>query len=251
MQKQGYGVGQPELRLLRLVRDFGHGPKPGPGDCKKGTTCAGPKGQHGGWRRSCTAWIAAAALGLVLVAPANAIQIVVAPQLDTAVVGGTLAFDVWVEELGEEIVSAFDLDFEFDPAVLSFNGLVFGASFGGAADSFSGVETPAPGLVDFFLFSILLDDELAAAQRGSALLARLTFTGLAPGSSPMSVTGPSDDPFFALVGREASALELAAIGSGLAVVRERAVPEPGALTLLGIGLLAVGVAPRRRISRRR
>ena len=148
------------------------------------------------------------------------------PPLDTAVVGGSLAFDVRVEDLGDEIVSAFDLDFEFDPAVLAFEGLVFGASFGGADGSFFGFETPAPGLVDFFLFSILPDDVLAAAQGGSALLARLSFTGLAPGSSPMSIAGPSDDGFFVLDGREAAGLEVESIGSALAVVRERTVPEP-------------------------
>jgi hypothetical protein len=202
-----------------------------------------------GCRAAALACLAVAGLSLGFSAPAHAIQIVVTPPIDTTVVGGALAFDVRVEDLGEEIVSAFDLDFVFDPAVLEFDGLAFGASFGGAAGSFSGFETPSPGVVDFFLFSILPDDVLAAAQGGSALLARLSFTGLAPGSSPMSVLGPGDDPFFALDGREAAGLELAAIGSGLAEVTERTVPEPGALTLLGIGLLAIAVAVRRRRSR--
>jgi hypothetical protein len=62
----------------------------------------------------------------------------------------------------------------------------------------------------------------------------------------VGVVGPEDDEFFALDGREAAPLELAAIGSALAVVEERAVPEPGALTLLGIGLLAIVIAVRRR-----
>jgi len=187
-----------------------------------------------GWRQNGWSWLAAICLGLGLAAPANAIQIVVTPPIGTAAVGGTLVFDVQVEDLGDEIVAAFDLDFLFDPAVLSFNGLVFGASFGGAAGSFFGFETPAPGVIDFFLFSILADDALAAAQGGTALLARLSFTGLAPGSSGMSIAGPSDDAFFVLDGREAAALELAAIGSALAVVEARPVPEPGALALLGL-----------------
>ena len=201
------------------------------------------------WRRHGLAGLAAVGLGLGLAAPADAIQIVVTPPVDTAFVGGTLAFDVRVEDLGDEIVAAFDLDFVFDPAVLSFKGLVFGASFGGEAGAFFGFDASAPGLVDFYLFSILPDDVLAAAQGGSALLARLSFTGVAPGSSPVGVAGPEDDEFFALDGREAAPLELAAIGSALAVVEERAVPEPGALTLLGIGLLAVAIAIRRRNSR--
>jgi hypothetical protein len=204
---------------------------------------------HARWRRNGLASLAAAGLGLFgLAAPAEAIQIVVTPPVDTAFVGGTLAYDVRVEDLGEEIVAAFDLDVEFDPAVLTFKGLVFGASFGGEAGAFFGFDASAPGLVDFYLFSILPDDALAAAQGGSALLARLSFTGLAPGLSPVAVVGPEDDEFFALDGREAAPLELAAIGSALAVVEVRAAPEPGALTLLGIGLLAIGVAVRRRAS---
>ena len=204
-----------------------------------------------GWRGTALACLAAAGLGLGFSAPVHAIQIVVTPPIDTTVVGGALAFDVRVADLGDEIVSAFDLDFFFDPAVLAFDGLVFGASFGGAAGSFSGIETPSPGVVDFFLFSILPDDVLAAAQGGSALLARLSFRGLAPGASPVGLAGPEDDEFFALDGRAAAPLELAAIGSALAVVEERTVPEPGALTLLGIGLLAIAVAMRRRRSRHR
>jgi len=204
--------------------------------------------RRSGWRGQVLACLAVAGLGLAFAAPAHAIQIVVTPPIGTTVVGGRLAYDVRVDDLGDEIVAAFDLDFVFDPAVLTFNGLIFGPSFGGAADSFSGFDTSAPGLVDFFLFSILSDDVLAAAQGGSALLARLSFTGLAPGSSPMNVPGQEDDPFFALDGREASGLELAAIGSALAVVTERKIAEPGALTLLAIGLLAIAVTVRRRKS---
>lgn len=204
-----------------------------------------------GWHRRGLACLAAAGMGLGFAAPANAIQITVTPPLGTTVVGGTLVFDVRVEDLGEQIVSAFDLDLLFDPAVLSFDGLVFGASFGGAAGSFPGFGQPAAGVVDFFLFSILPDDVLAAAQGGSALLARLSFTGLAPGSTTLRVLGPADDEFFALVGREAAGLEVESIGAALAVVSARAVPEPGTLVLLGIGLLAIVVAMRRKESRDR
>jgi hypothetical protein len=209
-------------------------------------TCLRTGNRLAGWRGRALACLAALGTGLGLAAPSHAVQIVVTPPLDEAFVGGALDFEVRVEDLGEEIVAAFDLDFTFDPAVLMFQGLEFGASFGGPAGSFSGVEAPAPGILDFFLFSILPDDVLAAAQGDSVLLARLSFKALVPGSSSMSVRGPADDPLFVLDGREAAPLDVEAVGSALAIVTERAVPEPGALSLLAIGLLAIAVGVRRR-----
>lgn len=215
----------------------------------KGREQSGGSGAPG--RRShLLGWLAAALAGLGLAGPAAAVQIVVTPDFDDTFVGGTVAFDVEARELGSNVVSAFDLDLSFDPAVLGFKSLAFGPSFGGAAGSFSGAALTGSGRLDFFLFSLLSDDALAAAQGGSARLARIVFTGLAPGRSALEVPGVGSDAFFRLVGREGRPLAVDGIAGGFAEVIPRT-PEPGPLALMGLGLLAIGVVWRRRNRRQR
>ncbi len=111
------------------------------------------------------------------------------PALMAALLAGTLASQSG--EIGE-IVSAFDLDVLYDPAILNATSIAFGPALG-----FTDIDTFAssifaPGRLDFANISLLLNDELAALQGNSVLLASLTFSAIGIGFSTLR-TGLRDE----------------------------------------------------------
>ncbi len=197
------------------------------------------------------ALMAALLAGTLTSQSANAVAIELAPADTDGFVGDLFNVDVIVSGLssGEtgEIVSAFDLDVLYDSAILNATSIAFGPALGLTdIDTFAS-SIFAPGRLDFANISLLLNDELAALQGDSVLLASLTFSAIGSGFStrtfdtlmPPGITLVGSDPF--------STLPIDFAGSALLTVRERpaSVPEPGTLALLGLGLLGIAAARKR------
>lgn len=197
--------------------------------------------------------LAAIAISGLWGAPAHAAFIAVTPLVETGQVGDTFTFDVRVGGLEplfrpDQIVSAFDLDFYFNPAVLGFTGASFGSTFGcDDGMAICGAESTA-GVVDFFAISFRDESDLRTDQGSSVLLASLSFTGLMPGFSLVGVTPSWLDENFYLVGRIGrdgeTPMDLQVLFNSPAIAKT--VPEPTTVALLGLGLLALASTARRR-----
>jgi hypothetical protein len=203
------------------------------------------------FRFAAPALLAALLAGTFATPPAHAIAIQLQPVDTDALVGDLISIDVFVSglsagEAGSEIVSAFDLDLLYDPAILNATSISFGAGLGAAdVDTFTS-SLLSSGRIDFANVSLLLNDELDLLQGDSVLLASLTFSAIGIGQSLLSfdaLTSPGID----IVGRDPfTRLPIDFAGTALVTVGERptSVPEPGMLALLALGLLSLGTARR-------
>jgi len=188
-------------------------------------------------------------------APASAISVYFDPSSQHVNVGDSVSVDVYIQDLGSEILSAFDLNFVYNASLLKW-GVI---SWGGANDQLGNTYGTAPiiewdSLVDGNLGvqgGALEDDATVAANQLDAfLLFSFTFNALADGVTSF---GLGSDPDFErnFVGLDALSLNVdigsacIAIGTGSC---ETTVPEPGTLGLLGLGVLGMALSRRRRAS---
>jgi hypothetical protein len=130
----------------------------------------------------------------------------------------------------DEIVSAFDLDVTFDPAVLDTTSWSFDSTpFGGAANVLFG-DLTFPGVKDIWAVSLVPDADLAALQGDSVVLGTLGFTAIADG--PVAL-GLYWDEFNDVKGRNNQVII-------------PTVPEPATVLLFGLGLAGAALTRRRR-----
>lgn len=129
-------------------------------------------------------------------------------------------------------LGVFDIDIGFDPLVVSYQGVSWGASLDLFGIGSLQVATPASGSINLFELSLDAVAELNELQPSDFKLATLTFLAQAAGSTWFSILPNSFG--------DAEGMNLDfVIGMPANVTVTSAVPEPGTLLLFGPGLTAV------------
>lgn len=192
-----------------------------------------------------TAWVLACA-----VAQAKPV-VTFTPESSQIAIGESVSIEVQITGLGLEVLSAYDLNIVWNPAVASYTALdqrsvnEFGALVGnglGDPDLTANVQGNAGG----WLSSLDSDANLAATQADSFALFTILLEGRADGVTTLTF-GPDFDFQRNLVGLNSLTLD-ASIGSACIAVGSGScsVPEPGSYGLVGVALLAGGIARRSR-----
>lgn len=180
---------------------------------------------------------AAALLGATAAAAAPVVSF--APSSMSVALGGPYTVDVNISGLGSQIVSAFDLNIKYNPAIVGITGYTLGAGLGGPWDSINASVPPMDFGVQAYSLT-LFDDDIAAVQTDDAFtLMTLSFMGLADGVSALFF-GNSPDFELNLVGRDGLSLEDVSFGRACIAVGQgdcsARVPEPKAYALVGLAL---------------
>ena len=172
------------------------------------------------------------------VSSALAVAITITPVSQTITLGNTAAIDIGISGLGDHSspsLGVFDLDILFNPAILSFNSVVFGDPILGdqldlmGFGSLTDVKTVS-GSINLFELSLDSSADLDSLQSGAFILARILFNSLSIGDSALQVV--IND-----LGDAKGAAITAAVSD--ANVTVSAIPEPNSIFLIISGLLAI------------
>lgn len=167
------------------------------------------------------------------VSSGSAALLSIQPANQTVSPGQTFSVDIVVSAAVDLFAYGFDLG--FDPAVLAANSISEGPflATGGATFFITGSIDNAAGLISANGNTLLT---AIAGVNGGGVLAIVSFTALAPGSSALSPLGIS------LLDSSLSGIVTTTQAGEVTVGGTAAVPEPSAWLLLGGGLLALGLA---------
>lgn len=199
--------------------------------------------------------LALAAGAMLVSAPASADVIIsFSPSATHLNVGDSVTIDMSISGLlGTEILSAFDFNALWNSSVASWTvfSVIPGCSQLGV-DAICDIDTIASNNLGAQGSAFISDDDLAAFQPDSFLIAQFTLQGVADGVTTFTL-GTDLDFERNFVGRDFSTLDVDVLSACIAVGEgscDNRVPEPASFGLAGLALLAAGAAGRiRRRSR--
>ena len=164
----------------------------------------------------------------------------ISPETQTVSTGATVLFDVNITGLATGIaLGAFDLNINFDSTLLSFTNVAFGDPLLLGVDQLDPLNlgnslplaTSNSGLVNLIDFSLYDPATLIAAQDSIFTLAVLSFTTLASGTSPITLSINS------LSNANANNIQATTLSGSVTITTDlipNTVPEPEAFLLLMI-----------------
>ncbi len=173
------------------------------------------------------------------------------PVSQTTDVGSDVSFDLRISDLGDDILTGFDINVSFDDTILSFVGFTFGTgldTFG--FGTLNSVINYGGGLVNVFELSFDFDEDLMLFQPNDFVLGTFTFTGIKAGTSELVIA------YFDLVGEYVFDQVLdfyvpktlsSNLASGSLEVQD--VPEPATFILFMGGVLAMGMRKKSKVVR--
>jgi len=165
------------------------------------------------------------------------------PVSQTAPLGAAANFNVDISGLGNgTALGAFDINFEFDPTVLSYDSIVFGdqVDISGLGDIQS--VTPGIGTVEVFELSLDSASELDSLQASAFTMATLTFSTLST-----AINSPVTLSINALGDAVGNSLSTTLQNGSVSVTSTTASPEPNSVWLI-LAVLPIFVVIRRRFS---
>ncbi len=171
---------------------------------------------------------------LLMPAAAGAISIGFSPGSQTVGLGNSAFVDVTISDLAGEVVSAYDLDVAYDPAILTATDVVFGPLLGDEFffEVFNDFDLSGSGVVDFAQLSLLSDFELASMQPDAFVLATIEFDAIGEGTSSLDFVAPLE-----IRGLGGSTLDVDPASGSVTVPAP--IPEP--ITMLAVGLSITGL----------